>query len=195
MPSKQLYTVFMREAFLPKGYVGIYWRRSHQKKTVPVSVSWRVGGFSQRPGSGWSWSGELHALSLSAWCMDVHLQLDITPDIQTSRPMPQTDSWSSLPPSHVGRQAPNWNQQHGFRKVFGDNSRINIVEPANAIYFLQTAVHLPVNNTTKNSGVPILVDFGLISKYHKRSVLGSNSWSRPTTGPVYTVGLDNQVRD
>ena len=24
---------------------------------------------------------------------------------------------------------------------------------------------------------------------------GSNSWSRPTTGPVYTVGLDNQVRD
>ena len=23
---------------------------------------------------------------------------------------------------------------------------------------------------------------------------GSNSWSRPTTGLVYTVGLDNQVR-
>ena len=37
---KKFYTVFVRAVVLPRGYVGICIRRSHQKKTVPFSVSW-----------------------------------------------------------------------------------------------------------------------------------------------------------
>ena len=71
--------------------------------TMSFSVIWWETAFSQCPGSGWSWSGELDALSFpcgpktfsNSW---------ISP--KTSRPMPQTDSWSLPPPLHVGTQTP-----------------------------------------------------------------------------------------
>ena len=54
------------------------------------------------PGSGWSWSGE--------WTPSrPHVPRTFSSDrisLKTSRPMPQTDSSSSLPPTHVGRHAP-----------------------------------------------------------------------------------------
>ena len=55
----------------PRGYMGIYCRRSRQKKTVPSSVSWDGRDFSQRAGSEWSWSDELDAVSLSTRSKDV----------------------------------------------------------------------------------------------------------------------------
>ena len=77
----------MRAAALPRGYVGNYWRRSHQQKTIPFSVSWGERVFSQCPGSGWWWSGELDALPLSTKTLSSSW---ISP--KTSRLMPQTNS-------------------------------------------------------------------------------------------------------
>ena len=46
--------------------VDIYWRRSHQKTTVSFSGTWGERVLTQRPAFGWSRSGELSTLSLSA---------------------------------------------------------------------------------------------------------------------------------
>ena len=47
---KNSYAVFVTAVVLPRGYMGIHWR-------------WSVE--TEHPESGWSWSGELDALSLS----------------------------------------------------------------------------------------------------------------------------------
>ena len=38
------HSMFVRSTVLSKGYMSIYWRRSHVKKTVSFSVSWGGGG-------------------------------------------------------------------------------------------------------------------------------------------------------
>ena len=47
VPSKKSYTVFVRAAVLPRGYVAIYWRQSRQKKTISVYSSRGGRVFSQ----------------------------------------------------------------------------------------------------------------------------------------------------
>ena len=39
VPFKKSYAVFVRAAVLPRGYVGIYWRQSHQKKAMFLYAS------------------------------------------------------------------------------------------------------------------------------------------------------------
>ena len=98
MPFKKSYTVFVWATVLYRGYVGIYWRRLHQKKKVPFSLSWGERVFSQCPISGWSWSGDLDALSMSSQ------------DIQTNTPR--------LIPHHcflhgiLADRHQSWNNQH-----------------------------------------------------------------------------------
>ena len=41
------YAVFVRAAVLPRGYMGIYWRHSHQKNIVSFFASWGGRVFSQ----------------------------------------------------------------------------------------------------------------------------------------------------
>ena len=41
---------FVRAVVLPRGYEGVYWRRSLQKKAGLFSVSWGERDFSKRPG-------------------------------------------------------------------------------------------------------------------------------------------------
>ena len=78
--------------------------------TLPFSAPWDESAFSQSLGSGLIWFSEPDALSLShgpkafssSWIL-----------LKTSRPMPQTDSWSSLPPPHVGRHpSPHHHHPH-----------------------------------------------------------------------------------
>ena len=47
--------------------------------------------------------------------------------LNTCKPMPSTDSWSSLPSSHVGRQVQNWNHHHWSHVVFDDEARSNCI--------------------------------------------------------------------
>ena len=99
------YTMFVRAPLLPVGYMRIYCRRSHQKKTVHFSVSWGGSIFSQHPGSRWSSSDELNWVP----CLCQHSSKMFSSSwisLKTSIPMPQTDSWPSLPPPHVSTQAP-----------------------------------------------------------------------------------------
>ena len=51
VPSKESYALFVGATILPRGYVGICWRWSHQKKTVSFSVSRGKGDFSQLLGN------------------------------------------------------------------------------------------------------------------------------------------------
>ena len=87
-PSLKSYAMFVRQTALPRGYVGIQSRRSHEKKTMPFSEYWEGTGFYQCPVSGWGWSGELGIVSLSAVSM-VHIRLVATgyrwihPDVAT----------------------------------------------------------------------------------------------------------------
>ena len=115
--------------------------------------------FFQCLGSGWSWSGGLDALSCphgprafsNSWV-----------SLKTPRPMPQTDSWSWLPPANVGRQVPNLNHQQWCHEIFDDDSRISPL-PLWSLFpqipSISCMQHSPSLSTTwqKNSGTPITV--------------------------------------
>ena len=115
VPCQKSYTIFVRPVFLPRGSVGIDWRWSHQKETMPFSVSWRGKGFFQCPESSLGWSGKSDTVSLSA---DPNAFKSRWVSLKTSRQMPQIfadESWSSSIVVHVGTQAPVWNHPHSQR--------------------------------------------------------------------------------
>ena len=64
-PSKKSFILFVRASVLPSDYVGIYWRRSLHNKTALLRII-RRKVFCQCPGSAWSSSNELDAVSLNA---------------------------------------------------------------------------------------------------------------------------------
>ena len=113
--NSKSYAVFVKQTVIPKSYVGINWRWSHQKMTVPFSVSCWGTGFAI---SGWSWSGELDARS------SVQRRLVRWISHRTFKQMPQADSWSSPPSLLVGTQHQNWNYQQRPYLIFA-------VEPNN----------------------------------------------------------------
>ena len=76
----------------------------------PYCEGWTY--FAHCPGSGWDWSGELDPVSLSAWSKG-----------NTSRQTPQTNSWSSSMPPHVGTQTIGRNHSHWSHLIFADESR------------------------------------------------------------------------
>ena len=105
MPAKKSYAMFARATVLPRGYVVIHWRRSHQHKPMPFSVSWGEIVFSVRPGSEWNWPEKLDA----ELCPHgpVRFRSSWT-SLKRSRPMHGPGwPWSSLPPPHVGTQTPD----------------------------------------------------------------------------------------
>ena len=87
---------------LTQGYVGTYWRQSHKKSCLSTHLE--AEEFSRRcPESGWSYQAN--------WtpCRFPHGPRTFSSvwiSLKTSRTMPQTDSSSSLPPTHVGKHAP-----------------------------------------------------------------------------------------
>ena len=95
VPSKKSYMVFVRAAFYRR-YVGIYWRRSHQTSLHHEAEEFSLsnqdqGGANQ---TNWLCPHDPNMFSTS-WI-----------SLKASSPMPQTDSWLSPPPPHVGTQAP-----------------------------------------------------------------------------------------
>ena len=161
--------MLVKAAFLPMGNAGIYTKLSHQMKTGHFAISWAERVFSQRPGSGWSWWGELDAL-FSPY--DARTFSSSRVSLKTPSPMPQSDSWSSLALPQDGRQAPNLEPSELVFMCFsmmspGSASTTLVVMPGNSISFLDATIQQPLNNTMKKAGIPIMVveaDYGLISK-------------------------------
>ena len=96
LPFRKSYAVFPGAKGLSRGYMDICWRLLHQKCPFPhheaedfslyvrVELIKRIGLCPHSP-----------RMLSSSWI-----------SFETSRPLSQTDSWSSLPQLHVGRQAP-----------------------------------------------------------------------------------------
>ena len=126
----------MNATVLPRGYMGIYWRESHQSKTMPFSVSSGEIVFSWRQGSNGGQSGELDALSLSAWCKGVSSNWI---SLKTCRPLPQTDSWHH----HCRRMLPH-KQQNWSHVLFPDPGLI--IE-----YRMRPVLMVPVSGVSANT--------------------------------------------
>ena len=80
---------------------------------------------------------------------------------KTSRPTPYTDSSSSLPPPHVGRQDQNWNHQHRSCVIFDDESRVSLYHSGRRVqeFHLFLGCNFPIafQQHDENSVMPIIV--------------------------------------
>ena len=157
----------MKAAVLPMGYVSIYWRWSHEKKTMPFSISWGEIVFFQRTGLGWSSSSEPDAPCLSRMVQG-HLVA------AGYRPRP-SDQLPRLTPDYrccrrmLADRPRKWNHQHWSHQPLPLCPSCLRIQ---SISWMRQSISL---STTRNySGMSITiaeVDYGLINKWHTRPVL------------------------
>ena len=118
------FAVFVRAAVLPRDYVGLDWRQTHNKD-CPLPHKTRRNRF-------------LSASTLSVGLtMRIECQVIFSPwvkhvinsriSLNTSKQMPQTNFWSLPLPPHVGTQATGLeNHRHWSHVIFAEESRVSL---------------------------------------------------------------------